>query len=86
MPVLFGLPLTLNNVHKLEKVHAKKGARFVCNNFSIYSSVTAMLSRLNRTSLKDRRDNLKLSMLYKIVNNLVEIDSCSSLIPPEIMH
>jgi len=30
--------------------------------------------------LKDRRDSLRLSMLYKIVSNLVEIDSCGPLI------
>jgi len=39
-------PFTLNNIYKLEKVQWK-GARFVCNNFSMYSSVTAMLNKLN---------------------------------------
>ena len=46
-------PFTLKNI--------QEGVRFVCNNFSMYSiaSVTAMPSRLNWTSLKDRRDNLR---------------------------
>jgi len=51
-------PFTLNNIQKLEKVE-RKGARFVCNNFLMYSSVSAMLKRLNWTSLKGRRDNLR---------------------------
>jgi len=72
-------PFTLNNIYKLEKVQWK-GARFVCNNFSMHSSVTAMLNKLNWASLKDRRDNIRLLMMYKIFNNLVEIDSDSCLI------
>jgi len=77
---VFGHPqFTLNNIYKLEKVQ-RKGARFLCNNFSMHSSVTAMLNKLNWASLKDRRDNLRLLMMHKIVNNLVEIDSYSSLI------
>jgi len=36
------------------------------------SSVSAMLNKLNWASLKERRDTLRLAMLYKIVNNLVE--------------
>lgn len=35
-------------------------------------SVSAMLNKLNWASLKERRDTLRLAMLYKIVNNLVE--------------
>ena len=70
-------PYTLNNIQKIERVQ-RKGARFVCNNFSMYSSVTAMLNKLNSTSFKDRRDTSRLAMMYRIVDNLV--DSSSSLI------
>jgi len=77
-------PYRLNNIQKIEKVQ-RKGARYVYNNFSSYSSVSAMLSRLNWTSLKDRRDNLRLAMMYKIVNNLVEIDSSRILIRSNVL-
>ena len=77
-------PYRLNNIQKIEKVQ-RKGVRYVYNNFSSYSSVSAMLSRLNWTSLKDRRDNLRLAMMYKIVNNLVEIDSSRILIRSNVL-
>ena len=35
-------PYTLTNIDKLEKVQ-RKAARFVCNDFSMYCSVTNML-------------------------------------------
>jgi len=39
-----------------------------------------MLNNLNWTYFEDRRDTSRLAMMHKIVNNLVEIDSSSSLI------
>ena len=56
----------------------RKAARFVFNDFSTYSSVTAMLQELNWHSLQDRRIQ---SVFYKIINNLVDVDFTSYLIP-----
>ena len=69
----------MTNIDKLERVQ-RKAARFVCNDYSMYSSVTNMLNRMHRTTLQVRRENLRLIMIYKIVNNLVEIDTGNSLI------
>ena len=69
-------PYTITNIDKLERVQ-RKAARFVYNNYSMYSSVTNML---NRTTLQVRRENLRLIMIYKIVNNLVEIETGNSII------
>ena len=44
-------------------------------------SVTTMLDELGFRSLKKRRADQRLIMLYKIVNNLVEVDLSKELIP-----
>ena len=72
-------PYTMTNIDKLERVQ-RKAARFVCNDYSMYSRVTNMLNRMHWTTLQVRRENLRLIMIYKIVNNLVEIDIGNSLI------
>jgi len=72
-------PYTQINIDKLEKVQ-RRAARFVCNDFSMYSSVTNMLNRMHWTTLETRRANLRLIMMFKIVNNLVEINAGTSLI------
>ena len=57
------------NINKLETIQ-RRTARFVLND---YSSVTAMLSRLSWHPLQIRRSSLKLTMFYKIINQLVNI-------------
>jgi len=47
-------PYTTSDITTLEAVQCK-AARFVCNDFSSYSSVTAMLNNLKWNSLEDRR-------------------------------
>ena len=72
-------PYTLSNIDRLEKIQ-RKSVRFVCNDFSMYSSVTHMLNTKHWSTLKSRRDNLRLAMMYKIINNLVEVETKNSLI------
>ena len=43
------------------------------NNFTRTSSVTSMLNNLNWPSLKQRRDVAKVTMYFKIINNLIAI-------------
>ena len=50
-----------------------KAARFVFNDFAMLSSVTTMLELLGWDTLEKRHDQLTLMMLFKIINNLVEI-------------
>ena len=58
--------------HKLEQVQ-RRAARFVCNNYSPYSSVTQMLSDLGWQQLKDRRKHIRLALFYKIVHHLIAV-------------
>ena len=66
-------PSTEHNISKLEMVQ-RRAARFVMNDFSGYSSVSRMISQLGLPLLKQRRDKAKVSMMYKILNNLVFMD------------
>ena len=65
-------PYTICNINKVEAIQ-RCAARFVLNDNSRYSSVTAMLSRLSWHTLKTRRSSLKLIMFFKIINQLVDI-------------
>ena len=73
-------PFTQENQNKIEMVK-RRAARFVCNNYGREASVTTMLDELGWRSLKQRRADQRLIMLYKIVNNLVEVDLSKELIP-----
>ena len=71
---------TQENKNKIE-MGQRRTARFACNNYRREASVTNMLDELGWRSLKKRRADQRLIMLYKIVNNLVEIDLSKELIP-----
>ena len=71
-----------SDINNLEMVQ-RKAARFVFNDYSSYSSITAMLQELKWNSLQDRRIQSRLIMFYKILNNLVEVDFNSDLFPSE---
>ena len=73
-------PFTQENQNKIEMVQ-RRAARFVCNNYSREASVTVMLDELGWRSLKQRRTDQRLIMLYKIVNNLIEVDIANELKP-----
>ena len=60
-------PFHLNNIQKLEKVQ-RRAARWVLNDFSWYSSVTAIIERLSWPSLELRQKISRLQTLYKIIN------------------
>ena len=70
-PVWF--PFTELNILKLEMVQ-RRAVRFIMNNFSRYSLVTSMIERLGLPTLKQRRNEAKVIMMYKILNNSVLID------------
>ena len=60
-------PHTLGNVNQLEFIQ-RRAARFCYNDFSRYGSVTRMMSSLNLSTLKQRRNNAKLIIMYKALN------------------
>ena len=66
-------PSTEHNISKLEMVQ-RRAARFVMNNFSRYSSVSRMLNQLGWPMLKQPRNEAKVIMMYKILNNLAFVD------------
>ena len=66
--------MVLSSVLTLEKIQ-RRAARFVCNNYSRYNSVTDMLNMLNWQSLEQRRNQATKSiMFYKIINNIVSVN------------
>ncbi|XP_072033110.1 uncharacterized protein [Amphiura filiformis] len=63
---------TQRNTKKVEQVQ-RSSARFVIGDYNRTSSVSAMLQKLNWSSLQNRRMNSRLIMMYKIRYNLVDI-------------
>jgi len=73
-------PHTKSKIDQIEMVQ-RRAARFVTNNYSRHSSVTAMLQKLQWDNLAQRRARAKVTMLYKITNSLVDIPASDILIP-----
>ena len=74
-------PYKTEDVNCLDKVQ-RRAARYACNNYTERNpgSVTAMVSSLGWESLQDRRKMHRLTMLYKIRHNLVEIPEFESIV------
>lgn len=73
-------PSTQRNIQKVEQVQ-RGAARFVVGDFQRSSSVSAMITALNWPSLQLRRVHSRLVMLYKIHNDLVDIQAIDYLTP-----
>ena len=65
-------PHTISNINKIESIQ-KRAARFTTNNYERTSSVTGMLRDLNWTPLAERRAKQKVTILYKALNNIIDI-------------
>ena len=59
-------------VNKIEMVQ-RRAARYTMHDYRYNSSVTSMLQELGWKTLEDRRKAIDLVMMYKIVNNAVDI-------------
>ena len=73
-------PHTTSAVHKIEMVQ-RRAARYATNRYHNISSVTEMLDTLQWESLESRRTKQQLTMMFKIVNNLVDIKADMYLTP-----
>ena len=73
-------PYTQRNIDLVEAVQ-RQSVRYICNNYSPYASVSEMLNTLDFKTLEERRNESKLLLFYKIVNNLVDIDISDILFP-----
>ena len=71
---------TLTNINKLEMVQ-RRAARFVVNDYNRDSSVSNIISKLERPSQQIRRKNNRLAQMFKIVKNLSAISSNDYLTP-----
>ena len=60
------------DISTLERVQ-RKAARFCLQNFNKTASVTDMLSELKWDTLEIRRKKNKLTLMYKLSHNLVDI-------------
>ena len=69
-----------DQVHKVEMVQ-RRAARFTTNKYTNTSSVSSMLDHLQWESLESRRNKIQLTLLYKVVNDLVDIPSSVYLTP-----
>lgn len=65
-------PHTAQAKHKIEMVQ-RRAARYTTNRYRNTSSVTDILEDLSWDTLESRRTKIQLTMLYKIINNLVDI-------------
>ena len=61
------------DINQLDRVQ-RRGARFVRKDYSRESSVSNMIKDLRWDSLKQRRKEARLSLLYKVVNRAVCVD------------
>ena len=71
-------PHTQRNIKKVEQTQ-RSSARFVLGNYDRRASVTSMLNKLQWPSLESRRQQNRLTMLYRIRFNLVDINWTSYL-------
>ena len=65
-------PWLRQDIIELEKVQ-RHAAHFVYNNYWPSASVTQMISNLDWESFEARRQKARLNMLFKAINDLVEI-------------
>ena len=79
------VPYTQSNNNAIEAVQ-RRAARFVFNNYSTYASVSNMIANLGWNSLHNRRNELRLIMLFKIVHKLVDIDAHDILVLRPFNH
>ena len=69
-------PYTQEYINKLEMVQ-RRAARYILNRYHNTSSVTTMLEHLEWESLEARRIKCQLTMMFKIINGLVDIPRTS---------
>ena len=71
---------TIRNINHLEGVQHRV-ARFVAHNYSWKTSGSTLASALSWPTLEQRRAEARLCTMYKITNNLVDINPNQYLIP-----
>lgn len=77
-------PFTKSETEKIEKIQ-RKAARFITNDYRSRSAgcVTSMLEQLELPSLQDRRKQLRLTFMYKVVEGLVPAINIREYLSPQ---
>ena len=65
-------PHQKDQIWKLEMIQ-RRAARYTTNRYRNTSSVSSMLDHLHWESLESRRSKIQLTLLYKIVNDMIDI-------------
>ena len=69
-----------DQIKKVEMVQ-RRAARFTTNRYSNTGSVSSMLDHLQWEPLKSRRSKIQLNLLYKVIQDLVDIPAAKYLTP-----
>ena len=72
-------PATKTGINKVQAAH-RRTARFCQNDYRRTSSVTSMIQNLGWEDLQYSRKQCKTTMMYRIVNNLIDIPNEKKLI------
>ena len=59
----------------------RQSVRFILNNYLPYASVSEMLNKVDFKTFTERRNESKLIIFYKVLSNLVDIDTSNILYP-----
>ena len=78
-------PHTQKDITSLEKVQ-RHAARFVCDNYSRFASVSEIISYLSWPTLLQCRKEQKAVIMFKFVHNLVDIPADKLLLPISTAH
>ena len=73
-------PYHKDQIYKLEMVQ-QRAARYTTNRYHNTSSVSEMLDHLNWETLKSRRTKAQFTMMFRIVNSLVDVPLKQYLTP-----
>ena len=65
-------PHSKTDIRKLEMVQ-RRAARFVFNDYQCTSSITEIMEKLDWQTLQQRREYARLTMIYRIIHQLVDI-------------
>jgi len=84
-----GLTIVLDTILYLVSLHSKEHwfirnhAKIISEvyNYSPYASVSELLNKLDFKTLTERRNESKLIVFYKVLNNLVDIYTSNMLYP-----
>ena len=75
-------PYLIKDINILEGIQ-RQAARFVMQSHSRFTSVSSLLKFLNWARLKDRRRDIRLAMLFKIVKCNMPVQTDAILLPAD---